>query len=84
MAVVTFCCSTPELLEQSLEEANRGGYALGVKLVRGAYHSFETARYASLPETEKKDPSPPVWEYKDETDRCYNLVRVSCGAFISW
>ncbi|KDQ17664.1 hypothetical protein BOTBODRAFT_29830 [Botryobasidium botryosum FD-172 SS1] len=64
---------TPKMLEQSLEEANRGGYALGVKLVRGAYHSFETARYASLPETEKKDSSPPVWESKDETDRCYNL-----------
>jgi len=50
---------------QSLEDARVGGYSLGVKLVRGAYHAFEV----------DTNPSPkacPVWAEKKETDACYN------------
>lgn len=50
---------------QSLEDARAGGYSLGVKLVRGAYHPFEVGA----------SPSPeacPVWTEKKDTDACYN------------
>ena len=67
--------STPAMLEKSMEEAKRGGYALGVKLVRGAYHSFETSHFNTLPESERRDTSAPVWGTKEQTDLCYNLVR---------
>ncbi|EIW86232.1 FAD-linked oxidoreductase [Coniophora puteana RWD-64-598 SS2] len=36
---------TPEFLRDSLARADAGGYALGVKLVRGAYHSYEVAAH---------------------------------------
>lgn len=36
---------TPEYLAQSITEARREGYALGVKLVRGAYHPHELAAH---------------------------------------
>jgi proline dehydrogenase len=57
--------STPSHVLQSLEEAKAGGYALGIKLVRGAYHPFEVAASES-PET------CPVWAKKEDTDSCYN------------
>lgn len=57
--------STPSHILQSLRDAKAGGYALGVKLVRGAYHPFEVEA-SSSPET------CPVWEEKADTDACYN------------
>ncbi|EJD04539.1 FAD-linked oxidoreductase [Fomitiporia mediterranea MF3/22] len=36
---------TPEHLAQSLSDAEAGNYALGVKLVRGAYHPFEAVAH---------------------------------------
>ncbi|GJJ09393.1 hypothetical protein Clacol_003615 [Clathrus columnatus] len=56
---------TPQFLAQSLKDARDNGYALGVKLVRGAYHHFELTAA----------PSPdvcPVWSTKPETDNCFD------------
>ena len=44
----------PEYLEQSLIDAKAGNYALGVKLVRGAYHVQENAVYEKHFEAQKK------------------------------
>lgn len=61
----------PEHVRAQLALANSGGYALGVKLVRGAYHPHELAHAAA------HNMSPPVWAEKSETDACYNgMVRV--------
>lgn len=57
--------STPSHIFQSLKDAKAGGYSLGVKLVRGAYHPFEVEASQS-PET------CPVWMEKKDTDACYN------------
>ena len=38
---------TPECLKQSLAAARAEGYALGAKLVRGAYHPHELAAHSS-------------------------------------
>ncbi|KAF8491276.1 FAD-linked oxidoreductase-like protein [Gautieria morchelliformis] len=56
---------TPSHILQSLKDAEAGGYSLGVKLVRGAYHPFEVEASLS-PET------CPVWMEKKDTDMCYN------------
>lgn len=67
----------PYLL-QSLADAQAGNYALGVKLVRGAYHSLEIASHRQRGEPGGKSLSisseaePPVHLSKDETDACYN------------
>jgi hypothetical protein len=50
--------NTPANLAHDLAEARKYGYALGVKLVRGAYLL--------------KEPPSMVWSSKDETDRCYD------------
>ncbi|KAG6848555.1 hypothetical protein H0H93_015963 [Arthromyces matolae] len=68
---------TPELLAQSLADAKAGHYALGVKLVRGAYHSYEVtaheARLEGKPSLSlSSGPLPPVWLTKPDTDECYN------------
>lgn len=67
--------------------ARQGGYSLGVKLVRGAYHPHELAAHPSTsagadaslasPTTSTSlsispDPVPPVWTSKAETDDRYN------------
>jgi len=76
---------TPEYLRQSLQAARAEGYALGVKLVRGAYHPHELAAHeagasatAGLSSAHEHalsispDPAPPVWSTKPDTDACYN------------
>ncbi|TFK57728.1 FAD-linked oxidoreductase [Heliocybe sulcata] len=77
---------TPQYLATSITQSRRGNYALGVKLVRGAYHPHEIAAHPSAPtpstttatsDAELKslsispDPQPPVWQFKHETDACY-------------
>lgn len=55
---------------QSLEDAENGNYALGVKLVRGAYHEQEAdsnLRVSISPEAD-----PPVYLTKAETDASFN------------
>jgi proline dehydrogenase len=67
---------TPEYLQHSLDDAQQNNYALGVKLVRGAYHPHElsahgargTARSVSM----SPDAAPPVWGSKPETDATYD------------
>ncbi|THH17140.1 hypothetical protein EW146_g3610 [Bondarzewia mesenterica] len=77
-----------EYLEQSLKDAKAGNYALGVKLVRGAYHPHETIAHETAAAAAalsgprnlhsrtslsiSPDPHPPVWSTKPETDACYN------------
>ncbi|KAF8878433.1 FAD-linked oxidoreductase-like protein [Infundibulicybe gibba] len=68
---------TQQHLSQSIADAKAHNYALGVKLVRGAYHPHETAAHmARLTEGKSlsisPDPHPPVWSEKAETDRCYD------------
>lgn len=60
---------TQSYLAQSLSDAKSGGYSLGVKLVRGAYHDQERALHKSSGSTA---PDPPVWATKDQTDECFN------------
>ncbi|KAF8272420.1 FAD-linked oxidoreductase-like protein [Lactarius quietus] len=65
---------TPEYFDQSLQDAASHHYALGVKLVRGAYHEQEAQSDSpSLPLT--TDVSwPPVFLDKADTDRCYDAA----------
>lgn len=81
-------CRTPEYLVHSIAAARAEGYALGVKLVRGAYHPHEievhrastTSRASALAHSPSgthelsisPDNMPPVWLAKDETDTCYD------------
>lgn len=78
----------PRYLQQSLQAAKAGNYALGVKLVRGAYHPHELAAHPSSYPTSTNgvtselenqslpsispDTVPPVWLNKNETDECYD------------
>lgn len=71
---------TPEHLAASLAHAKQHNYALGVKLVRGAYHPHEVAAHfyashrqalSSPSPSISKDVGPPVWTTKAETDRCF-------------
>jgi proline dehydrogenase len=67
---------TPEYLRWSLSFAQRHGFALGVKLVRGAYHPQEITAHKSKGSSRSlsisDDVSPPVWSSKPETDKCYD------------
>ncbi|KAI0038960.1 FAD-linked oxidoreductase [Auriscalpium vulgare] len=62
---------TPEYLLRSLQDAQSGNYALGIKLVRGAYHEQEALVHPHPPALSPA-PHPPVWATKPETDRCYD------------
>ena len=66
--------STPEYLAQSLRSAASNRYALGIKLVRGAYHEQEVMPYSpSFPLTTTES-WPPVFTSKEDTDRCYDAA----------
>ncbi|TFK67661.1 FAD-linked oxidoreductase [Pluteus cervinus] len=81
---------TPEHLERAIAHSKLHGYSLGVKLVRGAYHPHEMAAHSCRPGSDSRSPNtlsispdalPPVWDTKDETDRCYNsCLRMLVGA----
>lgn len=77
--LTTISNRTPLHLALSLHDAQTHGYALGVKLVRGAYHPHELAAYdaaragkPSLSISRDDDGNPPVWDTKEETDECYD------------
>jgi len=80
--------STPAHLAHSLALARARGYALGVKLVRGAYHPLEIAAHqvarsatgssSSHSFSISPDLEPPVQPSKEATDRCYN----TCAALL--
>lgn len=59
-------------LKHSFELAQKGGYHLGAKLVRGAYMEKERARA-----TEKGYPSP-IQDTKENTDKDYNAALLFC------
>lgn len=77
---------TPAYLAQSIKDAKLGHFSLGVKLVRGAYHSHELVAHPTPqstiggPTTKSlsisPDALPPVWTSKLETDACYNQCAV--------
>ncbi|TBU30788.1 FAD-linked oxidoreductase [Dichomitus squalens] len=50
---------TPEYLVQSIAAAREGGYSLGVKLVRGAYHPHEIAAHPATAPSADKSAIPP-------------------------
>ncbi|ORY35407.1 FAD-linked oxidoreductase-like protein [Naematelia encephala] len=58
----------PALLEAALQHAESNGYALGIKLVRGAYFVQERKKWA-----DEHRPGPdPIWPDKPATDKSYN------------
>ncbi|KAI6046886.1 FAD-linked oxidoreductase [Pisolithus marmoratus] len=61
-------------LAHSIALSRKKGYALGVKLVRGAYHPYEIASHIGSSRTMSisTDHDPPVYTSKVETDTCYN------------
>ncbi len=59
-------------LEKSLDEAIKGNYYLGIKLVRGAYMEKERARAAKLNYTS------PIYPDKNATDKAYNEALTFC------
>lgn len=59
-------------LKLSHEIAKKGGFFLGVKLVRGAYMEKERAR------AQEKGYASPIQENKEATDRDYNLAVEYC------
>ena len=70
---------TPAHLALALADARANNYAVGVKLVRGAYHPHEIAAHTAVayddghPSTSiSPDVEPPVWMEKKETDEAYN------------
>ncbi|KAF8634110.1 hypothetical protein AX15_001075 [Amanita polypyramis BW_CC] len=73
---------TPAYLAEALWDAQKHNYSLGVKLVRGAYHTYEVAAHRAEGQqltspSISPDLEPPVWMTKLETDACYNAsVRI--------
>lgn len=55
---------------QSIKDAEDGNYALGVKLVRGAYHEQEAVSNPQVSISPGVDP--PVYSTKVETDASFN------------
>lgn len=55
-------------MEAALAHAKANNYAIGYKLVRGAYHGQETQRWFAVGNKGKE----PVWSVKPETDKCFN------------
>lgn len=58
-------------MHHSFLHAQANNYSLGVKLVRGAYHGYETERWRASPTQSSSGPEP-VWQAKEETDKCFN------------
>jgi len=75
---------TPAQLAHDLADARKYHYALGVKLVRGAYHHYEIEAHqnrgnstSSVSLSLSNESEPPVWMTKQETDKCFDTcVRV--------
>ena len=69
---------TPGHLALALADARANNYAVGVKLVRGAYHPHEIAAHRAVAYDGRSsisispDAEPPVWMEKRETDEAYN------------
>ncbi|KAF7321571.1 Proline dehydrogenase [Mycena kentingensis (nom. inval.)] len=59
-------------LLHALKDAQKHKYALGAKLVRGAYHPHEIAAHGAAGLSISPDALPPVWGVKADTDASYN------------
>ncbi len=83
--ILTPAHRTPAQLALAIEDSRTHNYALGVKLVRGAYHPHELAAHdavgAARPSPSiSPDAEPPVWREKRDTDYTYNqCVRMLLG-----
>ncbi|KAJ2915633.1 hypothetical protein MD484_g4742, partial [Candolleomyces efflorescens] len=73
---------TPLHLASCLDDARRNNYALGVKLVRGAYHHQEvSAHHNPNSPSLSHETQPPVWSTKADTDKAYNeCVKLALSA----
>ena len=58
----------PALLEEALRHAEKEGYALGIKLVRGAYFVQEREKWKK----EGREGADPIWPTKEDTDTSFN------------
>lgn len=58
----------PQLLDQQIDHANKKGYRLLLKQVRGAYMVTDAARW----KRKAREGPGPVWATKSETDASYN------------
>lgn len=58
----------PYLLDQALQDAEENGYALGFKIVRGAYVVSERKKWLK----DGRPGSDPIWPNKGATDKCYD------------
>lgn len=58
----------PGHLRAAIKHAEESGYALGIKLVRGAYFVQERKRWKD----EKRAGPDPIWPDKPATDKCYD------------
>ncbi|KAJ7129960.1 FAD-linked oxidoreductase-like protein [Mycena filopes] len=64
---------TPAHLAHALRDAQTHGYALGAKLVRGAYHAHEAAAHGTARSLSiSPEARAPVWEAKADTDAAYD------------
>lgn len=68
--------STPGRLAEYLDESQRLGFSIGVKLVRGAYLVSEMARWREARAAGRPGvpDQPPVWASKAETDACFDSL----------
>lgn len=58
----------PHLLDSALRHAEENGYALGIKIVRGAYFNKERLRWVK----DGRSGDDPIWPDKPATDAAYN------------
>ncbi|KAL1408792.1 proline dehydrogenase [Vanrija albida] len=58
----------PALLSSQLADAEQNGYALGIKLVRGAYYLAERKKWKD----EHRSGPDPIWPDKKATDKAYD------------
>ncbi|GAA6039394.1 hypothetical protein JCM8097_002835 [Rhodosporidiobolus ruineniae] len=66
-----------DLIMDQLERAQKYGYKLLIKQIRGAYHPYEVAKWTEG----KRAGPPPVWSTKPETDQSYyDGMELGCKA----
>ncbi|GMK59283.1 hypothetical protein CspeluHIS016_0702980 [Cutaneotrichosporon spelunceum] len=64
----SYLARAPYLLDMMLADAEANGYALGVKLVRGAYNVADSARWIK----DGRSGTNPIWPNKSATDLAYD------------
>lgn len=64
----SYLARAPYLLDVAIADAEANGYALGVKLVRGAYNVADSKRWIK----EGRSGTNPIWPNKPATDKAYD------------